>query len=153
LGYGPQITADVKAGLVARLDQLRSPGGKGPMLDTRASTPDAVLFGGPCLLELKQVADDDEKAFLIGLLLTRLYEYHESRRSESQEAGRPGELRHVTLIEEAHRLLRNVSTEQGGEVSANPKGRAIETFANLLSEVRAFGEGIILAEQSPVKLV
>jgi hypothetical protein len=151
LGYDERITMDVKAGLVARLDQLRSGGGKGPMLDTRASVPAAVLFGSPCVLELKRLVDDDEKAFLIGLVLIRLYEFHEGGQGRSLPA-RDG-LRHLTLIEEAHRLLRNVSTEQGGEVAANPKGRAIEVFANILSEVRAFGEGLLIAEQVPVKLV
>ena len=87
------------------------------------------------------------KAFLIGLVLIRLQEYHEGRRHDSG-AG----LRHVTLIEEAHRLLRNVSTEQGSEVTANPKGRAIEVFANILSEIRAYGEGIVIAEQVPVTI-
>jgi DNA helicase HerA-like ATPase len=151
MGYDERITMDVKAGLVARLDQLRSGGGKGPMLDTRSSVPASVLFGSPCVLELKQLVDDDEKAFLIGLLLIRLHEYYEGGQGR-QGPVRAG-LRHLTLIEEAHRLLRNVSMEQGSEVAANPKGRAIEVFANILSEIRAYGEGIVIAEQVPVKLV
>jgi hypothetical protein len=150
LGYDERITMDVKAGLVARLDQLRSGGGKGPMLDTRASIPSTVLFGSPVIVELKHLVDDDEKAFIIGLILIRLYEHHE-RLGYLNPAGVG--LRHVTLIEEAHRLLRNVCTEQGSEVVANPKGRAIEVFANILSEIRAFGEGLLIAEQVPVKLV
>ena len=151
MGYDERISMDVKAGLVARLDQLRSGGGKGPMLDTRSSIPAAILFGSPCVLELKQLVDDDEKAFVIGLMLIRLYEYYEG--GEGRSTPSKGGLRHVTLIEEAHRLLRNVSTEQGGEVAANPKGRAIEVFANILSEIRAYGEGFVIAEQVPVKLV
>ena len=55
----------------------------------------------------------------------------------------------MTLIEEAHRLLRNVSTEQGSDVSANPKGRAIEVFANILSEIRAFGERLRIDPRGP----
>jgi hypothetical protein len=90
---------------------------------------------------------DDEKAFIIGLILIRLYEYRESK----PQAGKSG-LRHLTLIEEAHRLLRNTSTDQSSEVSANPRGRAIEVFSNILSEIRAFGEGIMIAEQVPTKL-
>jgi len=43
--------------------------------------------------------------------------------------------------------------KQGGEVTANPKGRAIEVFSNILSEIRAYGEGIIIAEQIPAKLI
>ena len=144
MGYEQRITMDVKAGLLARINQLRLGGGKGLMLNTRRSVPDAVLFEAPCLLELKQIVSDDEKAFIIGLVLIRLYEYHEARQRKGHG------LVHLTLIEEAHRLLRNVSTEQGGD-SANPKGRAIEVFTNILSEIRAYGEGILVAEQIPVK--
>lgn len=144
--YDNEITMNVRAGLVARLNQLRIGGGKGLMFNSRQSIPTEILFNSPCLLELKQLVSDDEKAFLIGLLLIRLYEYY-----EGNPQYRP-QLRHVTLIEEAHRLLRNVSTEQGSEVSANPKGRAIEVFANILSEIRAYGEGILIAEQIPTKL-
>lgn len=145
MGYDQRTTMDVKAGLLARLNQLRLGGGKGPMFDTRRSTDIEHLFGSPCVLELKSIVSDDEKAFLIGLLLIRLYEQREAE-------GETDSLRHVTLIEEAHRLLRNTTTEQGSEVAANPRGRAIEVFANILSEIRAFGEGILIAEQIPAKL-
>jgi hypothetical protein len=146
MGYEQRIAMDVKAGLLARINQLRLGGGKGLMLGSRRSVSDEVLFESPCLLELKQIVSDDEKAFIIGLVMIRLYEYHEARQ------GRSSGLAHLTLIEEAHRLLRNVSLEQGGDVSANPRGRAIEVFANILSEIRAFGEGMLVAEQIPSKL-
>jgi DNA helicase HerA-like ATPase len=145
MGYDTRITMDIKAGLLARVNQLRLGGGKGLMLDCRTSTPATELFASPCILELKNLVSDDEKAFLIGLLLIRLHEHCETTR-----AGGRG-LRHVTVIEEAHRLLRNTSIEQGAE-SANPRGRAIEVFTNILSEIRAYGEAIVIAEQIPAKL-
>lgn len=149
LGYDTRLEMDVQAGLTARLDSLRRGGGKGPMLNTRVSVSDADLFEHPCVLELKQIVSDDEKAFFIGLLLIKLHEYYESQPLHRHDGG----LRHVTLIEEAHRLLRNVSTEQGSDVSSNPKGQAIEVFGNMLAEIRAFGEGILIAEQVPTKLL
>lgn len=147
MGYDERITMDVKAGLLARINQLRLGGGKGLMFNTRTSLDLSTLFKTPCILELKQIVSDDEKAFIMGLLLIRLYEYYES---ESKTFGNG--LSHVTLIEEAHRLLRNVSTDQSSEIAANPQGRAIEVFANILSEIRAYGEGILIAEQIPTKL-
>jgi hypothetical protein len=146
MGYEGEIRSNIKAGLEGRLNQLRIGGGKGVMLNCRVSMSDDDLFGAPCILELKQLVSDEEKAFLIGLLLIRLYEYYEAKGVSGD-----GTLKHLTLIEEAHRLLKNVSTEQGGE-SANPQGKAIEVFANLLAEIRAFGEGIYMAEQIPTKL-
>lgn len=148
LGYDKRLEMDIQAGLIARLDGLRRGGGKGPMLNTRSSTTDEDLFERPCVIELKALVTDEEKAFVIGLMLIRLHEYYESRPHRHD-----GGLRHVTLIEEAHRLLRNVSTDQGSEVSANPKGQAVEVFGNMLAEIRAFGEGVLIAEQVPSKLL
>lgn len=148
LGYSGELQSNIRAALVARLENLRAGGGKGPMFDVRTSVPDTILFEGPCILELKHVVNDDEKAFLMGLILMRLYEYHEGRAKRG--AITPG-LCHLTLIEEAHRLLRNVHTGPTSDF-ANPKGQAIETFSNMLAEIRAYGEGILVAEQIPTKL-
>jgi hypothetical protein len=147
MGYAEEITMNVRSGLQARINQLRIGGGKGLMLNTHNSIPVEDLFHSPCLLELKQVVSDDEKAFLMGLILIRLYEHHDS----GCMPGGPG-LKHLTLIEEAHRLLRNTSTDKGSEVFANPRGHSIEVFTNILSEIRAFGEGIVISEQIPSKL-
>jgi hypothetical protein len=148
MGYGDEITMNVRSGLQARINQLRIGGGKGLMLNTQRSVPAEDLFHSPCLLELKQVVNDDEKAFLMGLILIRLYEHHESGRMPGGSG-----LRHLTLIEEAHRLLRNVASDKGSDVFANPRGHSIELFTNILSEIRAFGEGIVISEQIPSKLV
>jgi len=41
---------------------------------------------------------------------------------------------------------------QTNEEMANPRGQAVETFSNLLSEIRAYGQGVIIADQVPVRL-
>ena len=147
LGYEERIEMDVKAGLKARVGSLRL-GGKGLMLDTQHGVPMSELLAHPTILELERIGNDDEKAFLIGLVLTRLYEY---RRLQAARATQMPALRHVTVVEEAHRLLKNISTEVETE-GANTRGQAVETFANMLSEVRAYGEGVLIAEQIPTKL-
>ena len=104
------------------------------MLDTSLSIPIETLLEHPTILELEGIGDDDEKVFLMGLILIRLYEY--LRANSSNTDG----LRHITLIEEAHRLLSNTQTLQSADVG-NPRAKAVETFVNMLSEVRAYGEG------------
>jgi hypothetical protein len=146
LGYDDRIRMDVQAGLKARIHSLRI-GGKGLMLDTTTGVPLADLVRHPTLLELQAVGDDEEKAFLMGLILTRLYEY---RHTESRHPASPG-LVHVTLIEEAHRLLTNVETPAGGD-TAHPRGKSLETFTNMLAEIRAYGEAVLIAEQIPTRL-
>jgi hypothetical protein len=147
LGYEERIQMDVKAGLKARVGSLRL-GGKGLMLDVAHGLSMNKLLARPTVLEMERVGNDDEKAFLIGMVLTRLYEH----RVIQAQSGTPlPKLQHVTVFEEAHRLLKNVPTEVETE-AANTKGQAVETFANMLSEIRAYGEGVLIAEQIPTKL-
>ena len=147
LGYEERIKMDVRASLQTRVGSLML-GGKGLMLDAPHSVPLTELLSRPTVLELERIGNDDEKAFLIGLILTRLYEH---RRLQAQAGAALDGLQHVTVFEEAHRLLKNVPTEVETE-AANVKGQAVEVFANMLSEVRAYGQGILIAEQIPIKL-
>ena len=148
LGYDDRITSNVKAALKARIGSLRL-GGKGLMLDTPYGLSMQDLLSTPTVLELERIGSDDEKAFIIGLVLTRLYEY---RILQSKHSGQTTHaLQHITVFEEAHRLLKNTRTEVGQE-EANTRAQAVETFANMLSEIRAYGQGILIAEQIPTKL-
>lgn len=146
LGYGQRIERDVRAALHARLNSLRM-GSKGAMLDTRDSLNVRELLSRPYVVEMQAIGDDDQKAFLMGLLLTLVYEHY---RSKGPRLGAE-KLGHVTLIEEAHRLLQR-SPRSTGEDFANPRTKAIQTFSNIIAEIRAYGEGIVIIEQSPVKL-
>jgi hypothetical protein len=143
LGYEERITGDIRAALVTRLTSLAS-GSKGRMLNVRRSLPLDDMLRHPTVLELESLADDDDKAFLMGLLFTRLSEY---RRTQ----GETDALRHLLVIEEAHRLLGRVDSRISEE-QADPRGKAVETFSNLLSEIRAYGEGVIIADQIPARL-
>ncbi len=79
----------------------------------------------------------------------KLYEFYISQKRVGREVS--DGLRHLTVIEEAHRLLKNVPISTDFE-SANIKGKAVETFCNILSEIRGYGEGFIVCEQIPTKL-
>lgn len=147
LGYGARITPELTAALKVRVNSLRV-GGKGVMLDTRISIPIKTLLEQPTVLELQAIGDDDEKAFIMGLIWIFLYEHY--RANPRPDAAEPG-LRHLTLIEEAHRLLTDVPVSVNPEI-ANTRGKAVETFCHMLSEIRAHGEGALIAEQIPARL-
>ncbi|MBV9229126.1 MAG: ATP-binding protein, partial [Chloroflexi bacterium] len=152
LGYDREVESNIKAGLKTRIGSLRI-GSKGLMLDTARSIPIRTLLSTPTVLELEGIGSDDEKTFLMGLFLTRLYEYR--RLQASVDASAKGlsshGLKHLMVFEEAHRLLQNTSTQVGVE-SSNPRAQAIEVFTNMLSEMRAYGQGVLVAEQIPSKL-
>ena len=142
--YAQQLSMDLSAALKARLSSLLT-GSKGLMMNTKRSTPIDELLDGKVVLELKYIGDDDEKAFVMGLLFSRLYEYREANFDATNE------LRHITVIEEAHRLLKRVPEVQSLE-TGNARGKAVETFANILSEIRVYGECMLVVDQIPAKL-
>jgi hypothetical protein len=80
----------------------------------------------------------------MGLLLIQLAAYRRA-------AGRNQRLAHLLVLEEAHRLLRNVSSRGGAEEN-NSAYKAVESFSNLLAEVRAYGQGVVVADQVPTGL-
>lgn len=143
MGYHQEIQSNVKAALQARINSLMI-GGKGAMLNTSKSVPISELLSRPVIMELEDLGDDETKSFVIGLLLVQLYEYRKSLMTKGSK-----NLSHILMVEEAHRLLKNVS--EGGE-GGNARARSVEFFCNLLAEIRTFGQGIIIADQIPTKL-
>lgn len=142
--YGQQLTQDISAALKARISSLLV-ASKGVMLDTQRSISIRDLLARPVVLELRRIGDEDEKAFLMALLFVRLFQ-------ACQQGGITTDLRHVLLVEEAHRLLRNVPGVASSE-TANPRGKAVEMFTDMMAEMRAYGEGFIIVDQMPGKLV
>jgi hypothetical protein len=143
LGYDDEIEANIRAALRTRLNSLRS-GAKGRMLDVQRSLEFDRVLQGPAVFELEGLGDDDDKAFVMGLLIVRLAE---ERRVEGQWPS----LRHLLVVEEAHRVVANPGTLVD-PAEADVRGKAVETFSNLLSEVRAYGQGVVVVDQIPTKL-
>lgn len=158
LGYKHESTQEITASLTTRLNALRR-GGRGLMLDIERSIPMAEILRKPTVIELESLGDDADKAFVMGLLLIRLYEHrraaHAAATSTAARAGAPppapGRLRHLVVVEEAHRLLGS-ERKQTDAWTADPKGAFVDTFCQMLSEVRAYGQGIVVADQVPVRL-
>lgn len=142
-GYSQKMTEDIRAAAAGRLGTLLR-GSKGRMFNTRRSLPLDILLKRPVVLELGSL-NDDEKALAMMFLLTLLWEHCETTRQS-------GRLAHVTVIEEAHRVMENVRSQAGSEVVADTRARAVAAFSALLAEIRSYGEGILIAEQSPEKL-
>ncbi|MGH3273562.1 MAG: ATP-binding protein [Streptosporangiaceae bacterium] len=140
VGYGPELQADVRGFVGVRLRSLRT-GSAGRFFEGGHPADIGALLRRNVVLALEDVANDEDKAFLIGTLIIAIVEHLRMQARSGPGAG----LRHVIVIEEAHRLLR-----AGRE---GPSGHAVELFASLLAEIRAYGEGIVIAEQIPAKLV
>jgi DNA helicase HerA-like ATPase len=147
IGYSQRVTDDVLGFIRVRLASLRH-GTTGRFLEGGHPLDFAALLRGNVVLEIEDVGDDADKAFLMGTVLIRLAEH---LRLTHRTAGRAPGLAHLTVVEEAHRLLRR--PEPGAAGGAGAAGHAVELFAGLLAEIRAYGEGLVIAEQIPARLV
>lgn len=147
-GYGGEIKQNLAAALKSRLRGLTL-GAKGMTFNVRASTPTAELFDAPAVLELQHLRDDEEKAFLMALVFSLLAQHCEVRQRQRPDHANE-RLQHVTLIEEAHRLLGTPAA--AGPDAADPRGKAVGMFTDMLAELRALGEGFVITDQIPTKL-
>ena len=138
--FGRELQEKYEGSLISRLDNLTI-GAKGRMLNTRNSIDITAMLYKKIVIELEDLRDEQDKCLMMGLLVGRIAEAvkHEHRKNH--------DFQHITLLEEAHRLL---SKPQAGE--DNSKRLGVELFGNLLAEVRKYGECLIIADQIPNKL-
>ncbi|WP_051499396.1 ATP-binding protein [Nocardia sp. BMG51109] len=143
IGYSREITDNVRGFIDVRLSSLRL-GTPGRFFQAAYPLDVTDLLARNVVLEIEDLGNDTDKAFFIGAILVRLYEHLRVRHHQSDD-GIPSRLCHVTVIEEAHRLLKKA-------LPGTPAAHAVELFASLLAEIRAYGEGFVVAEQIPAKI-
>ena len=145
-GYEERIERNMKACFNTRIDSLKR-GWKGEMLNTTKSTPWEELFGKPCVINLSYVGDDVDKSFFMALILQFLYEYRSAQAETGQIDFNDNGCRHLTIIEEAHRVMMKCDNQE------MPQYKSAMMFSNILSEIRAYGEGLFLVDQVPTRLI
>lgn len=141
IGYGREVQADVEGFISLRLRSLRV-GSAGRFFEGGHPADIGGLLQRNVVLAIEDVTNDEDKAFLMGTLIIRIVEHLRMRARQEKSRN----LRHVIVIEEAHRLLRD---RGAGRASTH----AVELLAGMLAEIRAYGEGLVVAEQIPTKLV
>ena len=139
-GFDIRLQNDYIGSIKARLQGLTL-GAKGLMLNTRRSVDFRDLVHSKVIIELEDIRNGSEKALIMGFILSNLTE------AIKTEYYRDDNFKHITLVEEAHRLL---SKYEPGD-SLNKK-QGVEMFADMLAEVRKYGESLIIADQIPAKL-
>lgn len=105
--------------------------------------PASKLFDENVIVDLSRIGSSETKSFIMGLLVMKLQEY---RVANAKAYNAP--LNHVTVLEEAHHILKRTSTEQASE-GANLLGKSVEMLANAIAEMRTYGEGFVIADQAP----
>lgn len=144
--YEPRIEQNMKACLNTRIDSLMR-GWKGKMLNTVKSTSWKDLFERPVIINLSYVGDDVDKGFFMSLILQFLYEYRTALAELGKVDFNRNKCEHLTVIEEAHRVMMKCDKPD------MPQYKSAMMFSNMLSEIRAYGEGMFLVDQVPTRLI
>lgn len=139
-GFDERLKNDYIGSIKARLQGLLV-GAKGLMLNTRRSIDFKSLLNKKVVLELEEIRSGSEKSLIMGFILTNLIEAIKENYLQN------GRFNHVTLIEEAHRLLSKYT--QGDSLN---KKQGVETFTDMLAEIRKYGESLVIVDQIPNKL-
>lgn len=138
--FGDRLGSEYLGSLVSRLSNLTK-GTKGYMLNCSHSVDFEFIAHNNVILEMEELKSPEDKALIMGFVLTRMSSVIKREHKENKN------YTHLTLIEEAHRLLAKPDYGDPGSKKA-----AVETFSDLLAEVRKYGEGLIIVDQIPNKL-
>lgn len=139
--YSAQTKGDYIGSLVTRVESLTN--GLLGQIFTGNVIEDSVLFDENTIIDLSRIGSAETKALLMGVLVLKLNEYR-----QATATGTNCLVKHITILEEAHNLLKRTSTEQGQD-SVNVQGKSVEMISNSIAEMRTYGEGFIIVDQSP----
>lgn len=139
--YSEEVKSNYTGSLVTRIKSLTN--GLNGQIFAADEINNSELFDKKVIVDISRVGSTETKSLIMGILIMRLSEH---RMSTCNDMNVP--LRHVTVLEEAHNILKRTSTEQSTE-GANVTGKSVEMLSNAIAEMRTFGEGFIIADQSP----
>lgn len=138
--YDDENKGAYKGALLTRIESLTN--GINGLIFSNDELTNEHLFDTNVIVDLSRVGSTETKSLLMGILVLKLQEYRMTKGDMNAE------LKHITVLEEAHNLLKRTSTEQMSE-SANLLGKSVEMLANAIAEMRTYGEGFIIADQAP----
>ena len=144
IGYGREVRDNVRGFVTVRIGSLRL-GTTGRFLDGGHPLDFAALLDGNVVLEIEDAGDDHDKAFLMGAVLIRLTE-HLRLRATRRGPGEP-----AAAAPDRGRGSPPAAAPAPARHRAGAAAHAVEMFADLLAEIRAYGEGLVIAEQIPVQ--
>ena len=142
--YSEEVKSNYAGALLTRVESLTN-GLNGEIFSVNELS-NMVLFDENCIIDLSRVGSQETKSLIMGILIMRLSEYRMTGANTPNSA-----LKHLTVLEEAHNILKRVSTEQSQEGS-NMAGKSVEMITNAIAEMRTYGEGFVIVDQSPTSV-
>ena len=142
--YSEEVKGNYIGSLVTRVESLTN-GINGEIFSSN-EVGDEILFDENTIVDLSRIGAQETKSLIMGILIMRLNE-HRMVNAKELNAG----LKHLTILEEAHNILKRTSTEQSMEGS-NVAGKSVELLINSIAEMRTYGEGFVIVDQSPTSV-
>jgi hypothetical protein len=139
--YSEEVKSNYHGALSTRIKSLTN--GIYKQLFSGDELGDEALFDNNVIVDLSRVGSQETKSLIMGILIMRLGEYRANSGIAHNSV-----LRHITVLEEAHNILKRTSQEQSMEGS-NVAGKSVEMLSNAIAEMRTYGEGFIIVDQSP----
>ncbi len=140
--YADEVKSNYMGSLVTRIKSLTN--GLNGQIFCADEIDNQILFDRKVIVDISRIGSAETKSLIMGVLIMRLNEY---RMSTSTEMNTP--LKHITVLEEAHNILRRTTGAQNEEGS-NVAGKSVEMLSNAIAEMRTYGEGFVIADQSPM---
>ncbi|HCE2224693.1 TPA: ATP-binding protein [Vibrio parahaemolyticus] len=138
--YSAEMKGNYIGALVTRVRSMVN--GLNGQIFTANELSNEALFDNNVIIDLSRVGSAETKSLIMGLLVIKLSEY----RAEQALMNQP--LRHVTVLEEAHNILR-ASHSNGGVEGGGMAEKSVEMISNAIAEMRTYGQGFVIADQSP----
>lgn len=139
--YSADTKSDYSGALITRVKSLTN-GINGEIFCSTKEISNEALFNKNVIVDISRVGSVETKSLIMGIIIMKLQEY----RMQPDEMNE--NLQHITVLEEAHNLLRRTSFVQAQE-SSNLQGKSVEMLTNAIAEMRTYGEGFIIADQAP----
>lgn len=134
-----------KGALLSRLKSFTT-GSKGVLLNSTNHPDFDKWMSNNYVIELDGLADDADKSIVMGSLIMQ---YFQNVKKSKQFTDK---LKHIIIVEEAHRLFKSNTTQGSNQEVAAPEAQLVGTLSNMMAEIRAYGEGFIIVDQSPNKV-
>ncbi len=140
--YSSDSKGDYTGSLVTRVKSLTN-GITGQVMCADDDISDEELFDQNTIVDLSRVSSAETKSLLMGVMILKLNEHRMCTSKENQP------LRHITVLEEAHNILKRTGGARTGQDSADVQGKSVEMISASIAEMRTYGEGFIIVDQSP----
>lgn len=143
--YSSDTKGDYIGALVTRVNSMTN-GIYGQIFCDEFEVDNTTLFDESTIVDLSRVGSSETKSLIMGILILKLTEHRMANANSNNSV-----LKHLTILEEAHNILKNSKNMQSA-AGSTVVSKSVEMIVNSIAEMRTYGEGFIIVDQSPTSV-